>query len=75
MPEKTRSTVLLILIIVLIGSAAWTMLPSSGSKVNDLGYVSVCPFAPWSTLALLLAAGFIWAIRRYLWAPVVPKQN
>jgi len=71
MSEKNRSTVLLILIIILIGLSAWTMLPSSATtKVNDLGYVSVCPFAPWSTLALLLAAGFVWAIHRYLWAPI-----
>ena len=67
MSEKTRSTVLLILIVILILLSAWTMLPSGGSKPNDLGYISVCPFAPWSTLALLLAAGFIWAIRKYFW--------
>ncbi len=27
------------------------------SEENDLGYVSMCPFAPWSTLSLLLVAG------------------
>jgi hypothetical protein len=41
-------------------------LPFSASKTNDLGYFSACPFAPWSTLALLLAAGVLWAIRQYL---------
>lgn len=68
MTEKTRSTVLLILIAILIGLSAWTMLPSGGTKVNDLGYVSVCPFAPWSTLTLLLAAGFLWALRKYVFS-------
>jgi len=40
--------------------------PVSSSKTNDLGYASLCPFAPWSSLALLLAAGLVWAVRRYL---------
>lgn len=67
MSEKTRSNILLVLILILAGLALWTLLPSSGMKLNDLGYYSVCPFVPWSTLALLLAAGFISAMRRYLW--------
>jgi hypothetical protein len=65
MSHKTRNTVLLVLIVVLAGLAVWTMLPASSAKVNDLGYFSMCPFAPWSTLALLMAAGGVWAIRQY----------
>jgi hypothetical protein len=42
------------------------MLPFSASKTNDLSYYSLCPFAPWSSLALLFVAGVIWAIRNYL---------
>jgi len=60
-----RNTVLLVLVVILTGLAVWTMLPFSASKANDLGYFSTCPFAPWSSLALLLAAGVLWAIRQY----------
>lgn len=66
MTEQNRTTVFLVLILLLAGAAAATMLPSSGSRINDLGYVSLCPFAPWSTLSLLLVAAFVWAIRVYL---------
>jgi len=72
MPEESArrsspTTVgLLILFWILAGSAALTLLPLGQSKANDLGYVSACPFAPWSTLALLIAAGFFWAVRQYL---------
>ncbi len=66
MSENTRSFALLILVWLLLGAAAVTLLPVSGAKPNDLGYFSECPFAPWSTLALLLVAGLIWAVRQYL---------
>jgi len=66
MSHKTRNLVLLILIWTLAALAAVTLLPLSGSKPNDLGYGSACPFAPWSTLALLLVGGLIWAVRQYL---------
>lgn len=66
MSKDIRNAMLLALVIVLVGLAVFTLLPFSASKANDLGYVSTCPFAPWSTLALLLAAGVIWAIRQYL---------
>ena len=59
-------TGLLILIWIFIAAAAITLLPFSASKANDLGYVSACPFAPWSTLALLLVAGLLYAVRQYL---------
>ena len=65
MTQESRNKALLGLIVILVGLAVWTMLPFSASKANDLGYVSTCPFAPWSTLALLLVAGVIWAIRQY----------
>ena len=66
MSKDVRNTILLSLMIILAGLAVWTLLPSTGSKPNDLGYVSFCPFAPWSSLILLLAAGVIWAVRQYL---------
>jgi hypothetical protein len=66
MSGKTLHTVLLALVGILAVLAVWTLLPFAASKPNDLGYVSACPFAPWSTLALLVIAGLIWAIRKYL---------
>ena len=52
--------------LVLIVLAVWTMLPAAASRSNDLGYYSKCPFAPWSTLSLLLPAGLAWVVRQYL---------
>ena len=66
MPKDVRNALLLAIIIILIGLAVFTLLPFSAPKTNDLGYVSTCPFAPWSTLALLVAAGAVWAVRQYL---------
>jgi hypothetical protein len=66
MSKDIRNTILLALVIIFVGMAVWTLLPLSAPKANDLGYVSACPFAPWSSLALLLAAGVVWAVRQYL---------
>ena len=66
MLDKNRNKALLVLAFVFIGLAAVTLLPLSASKVNDLGYGSICTFVPWSTLTLLLAAAVIGAIRQYL---------
>ena len=65
MSQKFRIQGLLVLMMVPIALAIWTLLPISASKANDLGYVSACPFAPWSTLSLLLVAGVIWVVRQY----------
>ena len=43
-----------------------TLIPSSAAKMNDLGYHSLCTFAPWSSLALLVAAGVAWMVRGYV---------
>lgn len=64
--QKPSSTILLGLVALFVGLAVLTLLPFTAPKANDLGYMSMCPFAPWSTLALLLVAGVIWAIRQYL---------
>ena len=66
MSKEIRNAMLLALVIIFVGMAVWTLLPLSAPKANDLGYVSACPFAPWSSLALLIAAGVVWAIRQYL---------
>ena len=49
-----------------VGAAVLTLIPTDVKIVSDLGYHSLCPFAPWSTLLLLLAAGVIAAFRSYL---------
>jgi hypothetical protein len=44
-----------------------TLLPfSSGNIKSDLGYSSLCPFAPWSTLMLLAGSGLAWLVRAYV---------
>jgi hypothetical protein len=66
MSNESRNTVLLGLAAVFVAMAVVTMMPFAASKANDLGYNSLCPFAPWSSLALLAAAGVIGAVRQYL---------
>ncbi|HTS77186.1 MAG TPA: hypothetical protein VMG40_13325 [Bryobacteraceae bacterium] len=46
--------------------ALLTLIPFSAAKMNDLGYHSICPFAPWSTLALLFVALVAWMVRGYV---------
>ncbi len=69
MAPNTRNQALLIAAYLLVGSAVLTLIPSDVKIVSDLGYHSLCPFAPWSTLLLLLAAGVIAAARSYLMSP------
>jgi ABC-type Co2+ transport system permease subunit len=64
--QRPFNTVLLGLIVLFVGLAVLTLLPFTAPRANDLGYMSMCPFAPWSTLSLLVVAGVIWAIRQYL---------
>jgi hypothetical protein len=64
--QRTSNTMLLGLVVLFVGLAVLTLLPFTAPRANDLGYMSMCPFAPWSTLSLLVVAGVIWAIRQYL---------
>jgi hypothetical protein len=66
MPHKRRNAVMLAFVLAFAALAVWTLVPADAAKRNDLGYYSACPFAPWSTLALLIAGGLIWAVRQYL---------
>ncbi len=66
MLPSTRNQVLLIVAWLFVGGAALTLIPVPGRIQSDLGYFSLCPFAPWSTLILLLAAGVCGALRTYL---------
>lgn len=46
--------------------ALLTLIPFSAAKMNDLGYHSICPFAPWSTLSLLFVAFLVHLVRGYV---------
>jgi hypothetical protein len=66
MIKKIFAAVLLILSVAAAVAAIGTLIPSGGPLANDLGFHSMCPFAPWSTLILLAAGGVIWVVRQYL---------
>lgn len=65
MAPQTRNKALLMAVYVFLGSAVLTLIPTTGEVVSDLGYPSLCPFAPWSTLLSLLGAGIVSAWRSY----------
>lgn len=46
--------------------AVATLAPFSNPMVSDLGYHTLCPFAPYSTLSLLFLAGLAWVLRGYI---------
>jgi hypothetical protein len=60
------SRLLLALAIVFAAMAISTLIPYSSLMINDFGYHSLCPFAPWSTLVLLFGGGLCWMFRRYI---------
>ena len=60
MKKQPQYTMLSWLTILLVVSALLTILPyPAASKVNLLGYRSLCAFVPLSTLILLGVAGFV----------------
>ena len=65
MTRQSLSSLLQIAIYLLLVGAAVTLIPWSAHVVRDLGYATLCPFAPWSTITLLFLAGLAWAIRNY----------
>ena len=66
MSRQNLSTLLYALAIVLTAGAAATLLPYASLRVSDMGYRTLCPFAPWSTITLLFLAGLSWVIRRHV---------
>jgi hypothetical protein len=66
MSRQTLSTILLVIAIALFVLAAATLMPSSAPKVSDLGYSTLCPFAPYSTLTLLFFGWLSWMILRHI---------
>jgi hypothetical protein len=47
-----------------------TLWPAKASKLNRLGYMSICSFTPWSTLSMigiaLLLMGIVYLIQRVM---------
>jgi hypothetical protein len=66
MSRPAQSNLLLAIAILFVALAAATLVPYSSSMISDLGYYTLCPFAPWSTLALLLGAAVCWVLRKYI---------
>ena len=66
MSPKTLSSLLFAATILFAVLAAVTVVPYSTPMVSDLGYHTVCPFAPYSTLTLLFIAGLAWVVRGYI---------
>jgi hypothetical protein len=69
MSRQALSFLLLVIAIVLAGLGVATLVPFSSNLLSDLGYYTLCPFAPWSTLTLLVLAGLSWLVRRHINAP------
>lgn len=67
MPPQKLLKILQAAAVLLVLAALVTLLPFSSNNIkSDLGYSSLCPFAPWSTLTLLFFAGIAWLIRAYV---------
>jgi hypothetical protein len=66
MTKQALSSLLFFAAILLGLSALVTLIPHSNSMASDLGYHTLCPFAPWSTLTLLFLAWLAWAMRKHV---------
>jgi hypothetical protein len=66
MSRQTLSSLLLVCAILLTIGGAVTLVPSSALTISDLGYRTLCPFAPWSTVTLLFLAGLAWVVRKHI---------
>lgn len=51
---------------ILTALSAATLIPWTSPVVSYLGYHTLCPFAPWSSLALLFFAWVAWEIRKHI---------
>jgi len=66
MSRQTLSFLFLAGAVVFLLLAVATLVPFPSTTISDLGYYTLCPFAPWSTLMLLFGAGVSWALRRHI---------
>ena len=57
-----------VVVVAMSVPTAITLWPAEASKLNRLGYMSKCSFAPWSTVAMvgitLLLVGIVYLIQR-----------
>lgn len=66
MTRETQSSLLLASTVLLAVLALVTLVPYPSPMVSDMGYHTLCPFAPYSTLTLLFLGGLAWVLRGYL---------
>jgi hypothetical protein len=66
MSRQTLITLTLAAAGLFVVLAAVTLVPVSTGPINDLRYHSLCPFAPYSSLALLVPAGIALLLRYYM---------
>ena len=71
MKERGKMGFTVLYALVLVGMlipTVMTLWPAEASKLNRLGYMSVCSFAPWSTLSMvgimLLLVGVVYLFQR-----------
>jgi hypothetical protein len=74
MSRKTLSSFLFAAAILFGVLALVTLVPHSNKMVSDLGYHTLCPFAPWSTLTLLFLGWLAWIVRGYINQPEKPNE-
>ncbi len=72
MTKSAVSRSLLAVCSLLIVLALATLFPHQSKMTSDLGYDTFCPFAPYSTITLLLLAGIGWAVRSHVKAQSIP---
>ena len=62
------TTLYAIVVIAMLVPTVMTVWPGQASKLNRLGYMSTCSFAPWSTLGMvgitLLLVGIVYLVQR-----------
>lgn len=66
MSSTTLSSLLFAAMILFGVLGLVTLVPHSNQMVSDLGYHTLCPFAPWSTLTLLFLGWLAWIVRGYV---------
>jgi len=67
MSRQNVSSALLAATMLLVVLALATLIPNGGARmISDLGYHTLCPFAPYSTGSLLLLAGLAWVVRQHV---------
>jgi hypothetical protein len=66
MSRQTFSFLLFTAAILLVILAGATLVPHASLTISDLGYHTLCPFAPYSTLTLLFLAALGWAVRQHV---------